>query len=794
MKRSAFYFLIVSLFAGLHAFGQSACPSVTASPNQTVCSGCATISATIQGTVSTTSYTVASIPYTPINYSSGTPVLVGIDDEWSSVIALPFCFEFYGNTFNQCVLGSNGEITFDLTQANGFNTWPISAPVPTNTVPDQDNVIMGPWHDIDPSVSGNMTWELGGTAPCRWLKVSWDQIPMFSCNNLIARHEIVLYETTNIIDIYIENKPLCSSWNGGAAIEGLQDGTMTQAIVVPGRNYPTQWTATNDAWRFTPAGAPQYTFQWLDQNNNVVGTTPTLQVCPTTTTTYTAQVVNQTCSGPITVTAQTTVTLGMTVTTASTPTSCSGNTGTATATPQGNGPFTYSWAPNGGTNANATGLAAGTYTVYVTDVNGCSGTSTVTVAGAGNLSTQATAANINCFGASTGTANVTVTGGSGPYTYSWAPSGGNAANATGLAAGTYTCYVTDASGCTASSTVVITQPTQLLLSVSSVTPTQCGQNNGAGTVAANGGTPNYTYNWSPSGGNAANATGLGVGMYTVTVTDANGCTDTVQVFVPPTNPAAASFTGIDTTGCAPLCVTFTNTSPNAATFSWNFGDGNTSTQQNPVHCFIVAGTYNVSLYITDASGCPGLTTHNAMVTVFAQPTANFSASPQPASASSPTVTFSDLSTNATTWSWSFGDPNNSTSTQQNPSFTYPGPGTYIVQLIASNGQCSDTITMNVIVEEDFTFYAPNAFSPNADGINEIFLPVGIMWEPSRFDMWIFDRWGNMIFHTSDLNKGWDGRVNGDPKIVQEDVYVWKVNVYDTHGKKHQFVGHISLIK
>ncbi|HEY6160150.1 MAG TPA: gliding motility-associated C-terminal domain-containing protein [Bacteroidia bacterium] len=117
-----------------------------------------------------------------------------------------------------------------------------------------------------------------------------------------------------------------------------------------------------------------------------------------------------------------------------------------------------------------------------------------------------------------------------------------------------------------------------------------------------------------------------------------------------------------------------------------------------------------------------------------------------------------------------------------------------MQLIASNGQCSDTIVMNVVVEEDFTFYAPNAFSPNGDGINEIFLPVGIMWEPSRFDMWIFDRWGNMIFHTSDLNKGWDGRVNGDPKIVQEDVYVWKVNVYDTHGKKHQFVGHISLIK
>lgn len=794
MKKRLFA-LSLSLISFAPAWSQSACPSVTTGPNQTVCSGCTNITATVLGTMSTNSYSVASIPYTPFSYSTGNPVLVGIDDEYSAIIQLPFCFQFYGNTYTQVVLGSNDVISFDLSNANGFNTWPISAPMPDPTVTDMLNCIMGPWHDIDPSVAGGMYWELGGTAPCRWLKVSWYQIPMFSCNNLIATAQTVLYETTNIIDIYIQNKPVCNSWNSGAAIEGIQDATGSNAVVIPGRNYPTIWTASNDAWRFTPNGAPQYTFQWLDPNNNVVSTNTTANVCPTSTTTYTAQVVNQTCNGPITVTAQTTVTIGMSITANATPSTCQGNTGTASCTPSGNGPFTYSWAPGGQTTQNISNLAPGSYTVYVTDPNGCTGTQSVTVAAAGNMTVTASIGTpILCFGGSNATATSTVNGGTGPYTYSWAPSGGTSSTATGLSAGTYTVVVTDASGCSTTNTIVINQPAQLTLTTTSTTPTQCGQTNGAASVTAAGGTPTYTYNWSPSGGTTSNATGLGVGVYTVTLTDANGCTDTVQVYVPPTNPAVATFSGVDTTGCAPLCVTFTNTSPNASTFSWNFGDGNTANTASPVHCYTTAGTFNVTLYITDQTGCPGLAVHTGMVTVFPQPTASFTANPPTASASNPTINFTDQSQNATTWTWTFGDPNNSTSYLQNPSFTYPGPGSYIVQLITNNGQCSDTISITVYVEEDFTFYAPNAFTPNADGMNDMFFPVGIMWDNLKFDLYIFDRWGNKIFHSDDPNKGWDGHANGGNKIAQEDVYVWKVIVYDVNGKKHSFVGHIALIK
>ena len=185
-----------------------------------------------------------------------------------------------------------------------------------------------------------------------------------------------------------------------------------------------------------------------------------------------------------------------------------------------------------------------------------------------------------------------------------------------------------------------------------------------------------------------------------------------------------------------------------------------------------------------------------MVIVYPQPTANFSVSPQPASISSPTVYFTDLSTNGTSWFWMFGDPNNSTSTLQNPNFTYNFPGNYLVTLIVNNGQCADTIQFTVVVEEDFTFYAPNTITPDGDGSNEYFLPSGIMWDNSKYELYIYDRWGNKIFSTTDPTKGWDGKVQGGKsnKLVQEDTYVWKVIVYDQHSKKHQFTGHVNVIR
>src|SRR5690606_5016138 len=189
-------------------------------------------------------------------------------------------------------------------------------------------------------------------------------------------------------------------------------------------------------------------------------------------------------------------------------------------------PYTYSWLPSGGTNATATGLAVGTYTVTVEDFNGCQTTRTVTVGQPAALTLTPSQTDVSCFGGSNGTATVTPTGGTGSYTYSWSPYGGTAATASGLAAGTYTVTVTDANSCQETHTFTIEEPTALTLTPSQTDVSCFGGSNGTATVAVSGGTPGYTYSWSPYGGTAATASDLAAGTYTVTITDANSCQTT----------------------------------------------------------------------------------------------------------------------------------------------------------------------------------------------------------------------------------------------------------------------------
>ncbi len=285
-------------------------------------------------------------------------------------------------------------------------------------------------------------------------------------------------------------------------------------------------------------------------------------------------------------------------------------TGSATvAVTGGTGAYTYSWAPSGGTGATATGLVAGTYTVTVTDNNGCTDTQNFTLTQpAALVATAAAQTNISCNGGANGTATVTVTGGTGAYTYSWAPSGGTAATATGLTAGTYTVTVTDNNGCTDTQSFILTQPSAFSISTSQTNISCNGVANGTATVSVTGGTPGYTYSWSPSGGTAATASGLAAGTYTVTITDANLCQATQSFTI--TQPAAFAITSSQTnvlcnggsTGSATVAVTG---GTGAYTYSWSPSGGTGATASG-----LVAGTYTVT--ITDANTC--LTTRNFTIT------------------------------------------------------------------------------------------------------------------------------------------------------------------------------------
>ncbi|TAL61092.1 MAG: hypothetical protein EPN85_05695 [Bacteroidetes bacterium] len=274
-----------------------------------------------------------------------------------------------------------------------------------------------------------------------------------------------------------------------------------------------------------------------------------------------------------------------------------GSTGTATATMNGGtSPFTYNWT-SGQTTSSITNFSAGNFSVTVTDANGCITTQTVTITEPALLTAIATATNIDCTNP-TATATVTPNGGTGTYTYNWNPSGQTTPIATGLGAGNYSVTVTDANGCTVTQTVAVTSVISTLSVSATSTQAGCTINNGTATAIAGGGASPYTYNWS-NGQSTQIATGLAAGNYTVTVADANGCTQTQTVTV----TSSSAFTVNASSASPVICASATGsasafasggTSPYA--YLWN-----PSAQTSQTATGLAAGNYSVE--VTDGNGC-----------------------------------------------------------------------------------------------------------------------------------------------------------------------------------------------
>jgi hypothetical protein len=183
----------------------------------------------------------------------------------------------------------------------------------------------------------------------------------------------------------------------------------------------------------------------------------------------------------------------------------------------GSSPYTYLWS-NGNTRAGMSGLSAGIYSCTITDNNGCSITIGETIINPLALGVSLSSSAVKCFGGNTGSASITtLSGGTSPFTYSWAPGGETTSHLTGASAGTYTLIVTDHNGCTITASVTVTQPAKIRDSITNI---GCG----TATVGVRGGTPSYAYHWTPTGGFSATAIVYSVGIYTVTITDRNGCT------------------------------------------------------------------------------------------------------------------------------------------------------------------------------------------------------------------------------------------------------------------------------
>jgi gliding motility-associated-like protein len=264
-------------------------------------------------------------------------------------------------------------------------------------------------------------------------------------------------------------------------------------------------------------------------------------------------------------------------------------------------PYTISWTGNIITE-DRTGLAAGAYTVTVTDANLCTATASYTINQNAALQATVSSTNVLCFGATTGSVNATVTGGTTAYTYSWSNDGTlNAPGQQNLAAGPYTVTVTDAKGCTATASATIAQPQAALAVSATGTDVKCfNANDGTATASATGGTGNVTFNWGTQ--QTATVTGLAAGTYTVTATDANGCTATASVTI---NAPAAALQASTTVNSTPTCVVLNGSATASATGGTAPYTITWTGQQPGATITAPTGTYTAN--VTDANGCTATT-------------------------------------------------------------------------------------------------------------------------------------------------------------------------------------------
>ncbi len=692
---------IISVFAVLYATVGYSQNQVCIGEDLTICEGDQVTIQTCQG---------QSVDTNVVFLGNINTVNLG-DDQYSQAVNIGFNFQYYGNTYSQCLISSNGYITFNLGSAGGFSPWAINNAVPNLGTPL--NSIMGPWHDYNPNLGGIIGYTTIGTAPNRQFVVVFKEVFMFG-DPTEGCSGIVLHEGSNKIEVFLDEKPVVPTWNNGASIQATQNATGTIAHPVPGRNFPTQWSATLDGKAWVPNGPNDYIVSNIPYRAYVIGNTQivwmntlgaqltpsgqNLIVSPTAPagSNQIGYYINySSCAVNDMLTSDTTwVTINnISLDTQSEDDFCSNAQGSATViASDGIEPYDYLWNdPDSQETETAEGLAEGTYEVTVTDALNCTATTTVNI-GDTPIDLIMSFTPSSCIDSEDGTASVVIDPAPSGATYSWNdPAEQTTSTAINLSPGIYTVTVETDEGCVNSADIEVEPLPEMVVGLINSEDVTCNSgNDGQASIEVTQGTAPYFYFWETSGETSASASQLVAGVNKVLITDDNGCQTQFDVELDEPNPLEISFLTSDLIICredtALLTVQGVGGS-SAYTYTW-FNGGQLLGQGDTLLVSTESDSTLICVRLTEQCGSPiaeecMLITHPDFINPMLE--ADTLGTCIPAEINFNNITESD---DVAFTIWKYGDGNIDTIPSLNPAFnSYENPGLYDVtmEVISSEG-------------------------------------------------------------------------------------------------------------
>jgi gliding motility-associated-like protein len=473
-------------------------------------------------------------------------------------------------------------------------------------------------------------------------------------------------------------------------------------------------------------------------------------------------------------------------------------------------PYTYGWTgPNGFTSAveDINALSTGTHTLTVTDSNNCVMNESITITQPADVVITFSEDSVNCFGGNDGSLTAQVlTGGTAPFQFQWdaAANNQNTATATGLIAGTYMVTVTDGNGCAFTNSSTVTEPlVPLQIAVTGTDISCAGYNDGIASVAVTGGTAGYTYLWNdPQAQTTAQATNLSSNTYQVTVTNANGCTETGSVVIDEPTPIVVVATP-DSANCwgdATGSITVEALGGTGVGYAYSL-DGGETFQNSPNFLNLPAGVYD-EIIVQDLGSNSICLSQLYTTTVYEQPYFTFEIIPGDTtlqleesltlelSVTSPNYVNNDIAQ----VSWFPTTGLNCNDCIDPTVLTYEHYTEYTATVYYYGGGdelCSATANTIIQVENSLLLFIPNAFTPGSyDDVNKTFEVFG---EGIEFvTMEVYNRWGEKVFESSNQRVSWDGTYKGE--MQGPGVYSYYVNVEYLDGKFIDRKGSVSILR